>query len=134
MKFITEKEFKKASLGSVYMVACPECEAESGDIILKRKGKINKDDHPNTLMFFPQICEFCLILKQIRHDDNSVIGMVKCVNNKTGDLITFIGISKGSETLTREGKDDIPLEHGMVLEAKDNADESFTILGVKNED
>lgn len=131
MDFITMEDFKNAGVGSVYMAACPECEKISEALIFKNKGTVKENNNYGS--YFPQVCEFCYMLKGAREEDDSIIGMAKCINKDNGDTIAFLGIAKGHETLKFKDMDNIPLEHGMTLEAEVD-DDKFTIIGVKDED
>jgi len=120
-RLATKQDFKKAPLGHPFLEVCPYCTKETGNVLVKKRGKGKKTDALSLPRYLAgkNICEFCHFLllytndKNADHEKGQALASAKLVDSE-GSLIAYVPFDSNQSKVTVCGKE-VKMRHTMVL-------------------
>lgn len=126
----TTDDFNKAPVGTAAIGICAACGAETGDVLLKRRGtspdKVRYTG-PRGVAVEGQYCEFCEFVgiykqaKQEGHEGKIAAG--KIVVGEERKLVAYVPFLEDEDVKEiTVGDEQVPRAHGLVIRAEENED------------
>tara|TARA_B100000886_G_scaffold276639_1_gene200592 strand:+ start:152 stop:625 length:474 start_codon:yes stop_codon:yes gene_type:complete len=147
MQYATQRDFLKAPVGHPFLACCATCGQETGEIILKSKGRANTGVSTWSIPKYivpseDSTCEFCEALgtwmgsEEIDPKETGLqYGMAKIVteNEDTSrELVAFVPFSS-EERRVNVGDEDIELAHRMVIKAVQAGGDQMKLVSILEE-